>query len=70
MLNKLKRLLSRKSEDANEPLYRRGDPSQFLIDIESSSDRNEHNLPPALINLIRSVKLVDLEFLFYFFFFF
>lgn len=52
------RLLSRKADDANggQPLYRRGDPSQFLIDIESSSDKNDHNLPPALINLIRSVK--------------
>jgi CRP-like cAMP-binding protein len=37
--------------------YRRNELPEFLLDIESSNQKNDHDLPTALINLIRSVKV-------------
>ena len=44
-------------DDSNEPQYRRTELPEFLLDIESSNPKNDHDLPSALINLIRSVKV-------------
>jgi CRP-like cAMP-binding protein len=44
-------------DDSTEPQYRRGELPEFLLDTESSNTKNDHDLPSALINLIRSVKV-------------
>jgi CRP-like cAMP-binding protein len=60
---KIYRILSKKilnlPDDANEsPQYRRAELPEFLLDTESGSlAKHDHDLPSALINLIRSVKV-------------
>lgn len=57
ILSKIKNL-NLKSDDSMPQMYRRTEPPQFLLDIESSNQNNFNNdLPSALINLIRSVKV-------------
>ena len=56
-----KKILNTKDERDGEQqaslMYRRPGPPQFLLDDPSDKDqRNNHDLPSALINLIRSVK--------------
>lgn len=41
----------------NQPQYRRTELPEFLLDIESSNQKSDHDLPSALINLFRSVKV-------------
>ncbi|CAF0782025.1 unnamed protein product [Brachionus calyciflorus] len=52
-----KKILNLKNEDSNEPQYRRTELPEFLLDIESTNEKNDHDLPAVLVNLFRSVKV-------------
>jgi hypothetical protein len=53
-----KKILNKRNEDTEHPLYRRTDVPQFLLDIEAANPKsNDQHLPSALINLIKSVKV-------------
>lgn len=52
------RNLNLKNDESMPAMYRRPELPQFLLDIESNNQNNMQNdLPSALINLIRSVKV-------------